>query len=291
MAIDRKKFIEEQFLILDREGRVVPFKFYPVQDKYYNILVNDYGPSFRGVREIVLKARQEGQSSFILGLFAVDFITKPNSISICISHRRDSTQLLFKKVKFFIESYCQKQEWNVKEYLSTDNKSEIQNRTNGAYFYIGTAGSKVGGRGGTAQNLHFSEAAFYSASEKITAKEIIEGTSQQIAQGTGMIFIESTANGYGNYYQHIWEMARKGESNYHPRFFSWEEFYDKEWVERKRGDFETDAMWKQEYPNDPYEAFISSGSPYFDIEVLRKMLEEAPKPLQEGRLAQDGRFI
>lgn len=291
MAINYKKFIEEQFLILDRESKVTPFHFYPVQEKYYDLLVDQYGTDLKGVREIILKARQEGFSSLILALFAVDFITVPNSISICVSHRRDATLILFKRVKFFIESYCQKQGWDIKDYLATDNKSEIENRTNGAYFYIGTAGSKVGGRGGTAKNIHFSEGAYYSATEKITAKEIIEGTSQQVAQGYGMIFIESTANGFGNYYQNVWEKAMRGESNYAPRFFSWEEFYDKEWVERKKGDFESEAMWMQEYPATAREAFISSGTPFFDHKVLESLLGSAPSPLKEGRIAQDGQWL
>jgi len=141
------------------------------------------------------------------------------------------------------------------------------------------------------QNIHFSEGAYYLDTDRITAREMIEGTSQQVAQGTGIIFIESTANGYGNYYQHVWEKAKRGESTYRPRFFSWEEFYDKEWVEKKRGDFESEAMWKQEYPLTAREAFISSGTPFFDHAVLEKLLEKQVEPIKMGRLAQDGQWI
>lgn len=111
MTVNRRyrEFIETYFAILDRESqKPVPFEFNPVQSKYYQLLAEQY-PGFDGVREIVLKARQEGMSSFILALFAVDFLMVDHSISICISHRKDSTDLLFRKVKFYIESYCQKQ--------------------------------------------------------------------------------------------------------------------------------------------------------------------------------------
>ncbi len=108
MIINYKKFIEDNFAILDKDKQIpVPYKFNAVQDKYYNILMSE-NPEMDGVREIVLKARQEGMSSFILALFAVDFLLRPFSVSICISHRKDSTDLLFKKVKFYLTSYFQK---------------------------------------------------------------------------------------------------------------------------------------------------------------------------------------
>lgn len=293
-----REFIEKYFAILDRESqKPVPFRLNPVQLKYYDMLREDY-PDMEGVRDLVLKARQEGMSSFILALFAVDFLLIPYSVSICISHRKDSTDLLFKKVKFYIDSFCAKSGTDPKILLKSDNKNLIENAANNAMFYIGTAGAKVGGRGGSARNILFSEAAFYQDTELITAQEMIVGTSQQVSQGRGMIFIESTANGEGNYYQAEWERASlppnadgKKRSAYTPRFFGWQEFYTKEWVEEKRAEFPTEQMFKQEYPADPDEAFITSGSPYFDAPILSAMLKVAPPVLQQGRLMPDGMFL
>jgi intein/homing endonuclease len=153
--IDYKKFIEDQFDIIDKKNKTVPFILNRVQEKYYDQILNDYGNNMEGLREIVLKARQQGMSSFILALFTVDFINIENSVSICIAHRKNDTEKLFKKVKFYLESYCEKNGWDSEEYLSTDNKGEIVNKTNGAVFYILTAGARVGGRGGTAKNILF----------------------------------------------------------------------------------------------------------------------------------------
>lgn len=297
MVVNYRKFIEDNFLVLDSKSQLpVPYSFNKVQEKYYDLLWQDY-PKMEGVREIILKARQEGISTFVLAMFTVDFIMVPHSVSICISHRKDSTELLFKKVKFFLESYCKKNGFSLADYLQTDNKSSIENRQNKASFYIGTAGAKVGGRGGSARNIHFSECAFYQDTELITASEIVVATSQQVPQDRGMIFIESTANGEGNYYQKEWERAHelgengKSKSSYHPRFFGWQEFYSQEWVDAKKGDFPTEALWKQEYPADADEAFIVSGSPYFDNQMLQVMLRNAPVPLETGRFGADGVFI
>lgn len=297
---DYKSFIEKYFSILDKDTQQpVPFKFrwtdskgveHSLQEKYYNILQTEY-PNMEGIRDLILKARQEGISSLVLALFAVDFLLIPYSVSICISHRRDSTELLFKKVKFYIDSYCAKKGIDPPQLLKSDNKNLIENASNGASFYVGTAGAKVGGRGGSAKNVLFSEAAFYMDTQLITAQEMIVGTAQQVPQDHGMIFIESTANGEGNFYQAEWERSSRGESTYKPRFFGWQEFYTQEWVDEKKKEFPTEAMWKQEYPKDPDEAFITSGSPYFDNVILSEMLKSAPQPIQVGRIAPDGNFI
>lgn len=305
MKINYRKFIEDNFAIVDKDTLVpVPFRLNAVQSKYYDILTNSY-PEMEGVREIVLKARQEGMSSFILALFATDFLLRPYSVSICISHRKDSTDILFKKVKSYLDSYfkvlAKKQGTSLeavqKNFLKSDNRNLIENAQNQATFYIGTAGSKVGGRGGTARNILFSECAFYQDTELITAREIVVGTAQQVPQNRGMIFIESTANGIDNYYQQEWERANqfddRGErlSAYFPRFFGWQEFYSEEWVNQKKKDFPNERMWKQEYPKDADEAFISSGEPYFNVELLKKMLHAKVPPIRQGKFAPDGEWL
>lgn len=305
MKINYKKFIEDNFAIIDKDTLLpVPFQFNPVQAKYYDMLKGE-NPEMQGLREIVLKARQEGMSSFILALFAAEFLLRDYSVSICISHRKDATDILFKKVKSYLDSYFQKladkhgvsMESIQKQFLKSDNKNLLENAVNNATFYIGTAGAKVGGRGGTANNILFSECAFYQDTDLITAQEIVVGTAQQVPQGVGMVFIESTANGVGNFYQQEWERSssrdEKGESLsiYKPRFFGWSEFYSEDWINQKKKEFPNEQMWKQEYPNDPDEAFISSGTPYFDSAILKTMLDKRPAPIQQGKFAADGNWL
>ena len=290
--IDRRAFIEGEFTIVDKNNEEVPFRLNQVQDKYYNTLVSDYGKGLDGAREIILKARQEGFSSLILALFAVDFITVPNSVSICISHNRGDTEKLFRKVHHYIEAYCKGNGFNPEQYLRVDTKSELENATNNAYFYIRTAGSKIGGRGGTATNIHFSEAAFFESTEKITATEIIEATVQQVPQNKGMIFLESTGGNHGTYFQMAWEKAKRQELLYKPRFFSWEEFYNDEFINKKRLEYQTEEKFMTDYPRTDDEAFIFSGSPYFDRKILAWMKENIMRtPMRMGRLATDGEFI
>ena len=283
--------IENFFFILDKETQQpTQFRFNKVQSKYYKILLEEYN-DFQGVREIILKARQEGVSSLVLAMFTVDFLMVPYSVSICISHRKDATELLFKKVKFFIESYCQNKKIPYLNLFKTDNKNLIEHATNGAMFYVGTAGAKVGGRGGSATNILFSETAFYMDTAKITASEIVTATAQQVPQEKGMIFIESTGNSTDDFYNAEWERAKRGENTYKPRFFGWQEFYDAAWVEKKKKEFPNELLAMREYPKDEAEAFLSAGSPYFDNLYLKELLDSRPQPISMGKLMADGNFI
>jgi len=285
-TIKYKEFIEEYFLIRNKKSEVVPFKFNVVQHTYYNML-NEEHPNMQGARQIILKARQEGFTSFISALFATDFLFRPNSVSVIIAHDRETTKKIFKKIHFYLDSYCHKafgQDRNV--ILKTNSDTSLENNINGAQFYIRTAGAKVGARGDTVNNLHFSECAFYPDTDIITAKEIVEGSLQQVPLGTGMVFIESTANGVGNYYQKTWELAKAGSSTYTPRFFSWHDFpeYTDEYMERKRKEFSSEAMFKQEYPATEKEAFILSGSGFFDSATLFAMQDDIIDPIYSGDL-------
>ena len=167
----------------------------------------------------------------------------------------------------------------------------IENELNKAMFYIGSAGTKVGGRGGSAKNIHFSEAGFYSDTDKITAVEIITATTQQVPQGKGMIFLESTGNLMDDYYSQEWARAKRGDSTYKPRFFGWEEFYTEQWVLDKKKDFPNEALWKREYPKVDLDAFLAAGTPYFNTDILRAMLDKNSQPIRKGRLTVTGDWI
>ena len=395
-----------------------------------------------GIREIILKARQQGMSSFILALFTVDFLLIPYSGSICIAHLHGAAQLLFKKVKFYLDSYfeviAEKSGRNVedvrKEFLKSDTKGFMENAQNGATFYIGTASSKTGQRAASSRNLHFcvgentkvilsdgsskpiknieigdkvisrggvitpvvnkwdtgikpikrirlfgskktidvspdhkisvldgesyrwkkakdlttkdfvenikyrknipytkfirideiintkpqqtyeievkdkshcylticgvisnSEVSFFVDTPKVSAKEIIEGSTQQVAQGYGKIFIESTGKYSDNYYYDLWQKANetvKGvpQSIYAPRFFSAKETYSSKYLEIKRKEFINEAEFLTEYPMTEEDAFIVGGTPFFDKEILRKMEKKCKDPKREGRFFNDGKL-
>ena len=184
-----RNFIEKYFLIDDaRTGKIVPFIFRQVQNKYYETLLADYDETknFTGLREIVLKARKEGVTSFVLALFCADIILNPNPVRYLeISYKDDATSQHFRRAKQFILSYF-KQKTNIDDerklekmiFKSLNEGSEFVLAHNGASFYCGTASTRTGERGGTVQGVLFSEAAFYPDTGIINASEIIEIITQ-----------------------------------------------------------------------------------------------------------------
>ena len=286
MDFKYQRFIEDNFLIKNKRGKVVPFIFNRVQDKYMIDLVKTYGDDLESLRDQVLKARKEGFSSLILGIFATDFIMSPDPIaSVCISDTKDETRKLFERAKFFINSWAEKRDQRIEDLCATDNANELVNKANGAFFWIGTAGSKVALRTETVQNLHFSEGAHFPDTDIITARETYEGAMQMVDQGVGKIFDESTARGYGNHYQIRWEMAANKQSEFRDVFYAAGELYSPEWLAKKRLQFTTEAMFKQEYPDTPEEAFMASGSTFFDKDAVAWLKKEiVKKPIIEGRL-------
>ena len=282
------KFIENNFSIKNKQGKVVPFVLWNTQDKYLISLRKEYDKELVGVRDIILKARKEGFSSFVLALFAADFLMEDYPVaSVCIADKKDETKKLFERAKFFISSAIAKQHpgKTIDDLCDTSNSNEIINKHNGATFWIGTAGARTAARVESVQNLHFSEAAHFPDTDVITARETIEGALQMVDQGTGKVFIESTANGYGNYYQDLWAKAEAGKSKFRSVFFSASELYSEEWLKQKEREFTTHEMYLQEYPNTAEEAFISSGSKFFDTEAIKWLQKDILKvPIIEGSL-------
>lgn len=266
-----RAFIEDNFLIDDaKTGELVPFKFNAVQNKYYDELVAEYDIEKKGLavplREDILKARREGFSSLVLALFAADDILSDNpTITQVISYKDDATKIFRQRYKNFVYSFYSKQsgvpirQIKDRDIFSTYEGGEYTLKHNGAKFVCGTASARTGERGGVVQKLLFSEAAFYPDTENMTAKEIIEGTLRQVDVASGWVFVESTANGKGNYYERLWQLSTTGRSRFRPRFYGWREFYTEDEFKTIASEFTDPHMLKQEYPETPEEAFLASG--------------------------------
>lgn len=93
-----KLFIEDELTIIDKTGTEVPFKLNPIQDKFVQEATG---------KDIILKARQQGFSSFILGAFTKDFIYKENSLSVVIADLADNSQDLLSRVKHYLKAWEQ----------------------------------------------------------------------------------------------------------------------------------------------------------------------------------------
>lgn len=239
-------------------------------------------------------------------MFAADDILQENPTeSLAISYKDDATATFRKRYRLYVTSYFARKpkedggggftveqiqsninilEIMAKRYLSIDG-SDLELKHNKAHFYCGTASARTGGRGGVLQKVLFSEEAHYPDTEKMAAREIVDGTLRQVDINSGWAFRESTANGYGNYFELSESLANKGESRFKSRFYGWEAHYTSSEFEIIASEFTDKTILMQEYPRTREEAYISSGSAYFDNIKIIEYIKKAPEPKYCGSVS------
>jgi len=260
-----KKFIEENLTLINKEGKEVNFILNSIQNKYLteDTIWYDY----------ILKARQQGFSSLILGLFTADFLLKENSRSVVVADIADNAQELLDRVKFYIKSYERKHD--IKIPLKYNSKYELFYEALNTRYTIGTSTNIDFGRSKTITNLHLSEFNFYNNPEALLA-----GALQAVVPTGSKVMIETTANGF-NEGKVLWDACTLGEKPLKPLFYGASRFYDKEFLDKKKR--ELGRLYPQEYPETAIEAFITSGDTYFNKEALALYLKEVGnvKPLPQ----------
>ncbi len=166
---------------------------------------------FRG---IILKGRQQGISTVIGGIGFQKVTQSLGKSAFILSHESKATQNLFKMVKQF-HDYCPPE---VLPTLTSDSQKELEYKGIRSGYSVGTAGSRATGRSLNLQFFHGSEVAFWD-----NAADHASGVMNAIlAEGQGTeVYLESTANGMGNYFHEQWQTAVDGDSSYAPIFIPW----------------------------------------------------------------------
>ena len=328
--IDYKAFIEDNFFIKSKEGQIVPFIFNEVQNLWYQQLLDDY-PEMQGIRENDLKGRQFGISSVISGIFTVDFILSGlGSIQLVdsdiYSHKDSETTSHFNRVNMFLDSWMLKTQG--KDYRLLNDRQEVPKlrsqflkvdttnllvAKNGVQIQTQTASAKVSGRGSTKQNIHWSEVAFYPNTQIMSAETLVTGAEEQVPNGYGKIFRESTGNLAGDYFALEYQKGKEGISDFKSRFLVWylhkpystiapldwtvPTYYHKliednlatvdqcYWHFNKTRGL-TDKKRLREYPTYDTEAFLYGGSPFFDADSLLFYTQQVREPIKRSMYVQ-----
>lgn len=312
MNINTKKYVENFVKIRNKEGKMINLKLNQPQMKLYNI-IKDLKKKKKPVRIIILKARQMGFSTATESFLFKDTATKFNRRTGIITHLDSATTNLFNMSKLMYDSLPKElrpeiKASNAKELIfdtkeGTGLKSKIK---------CMTAGTSGVGRSDTFDNLHLSELAFWQGD----VKETLTGLFQAVPNlPDTMIIIESTANGY-EMFKELWDAAVKGENDFVPLFVAWYELDEykmpysgfkltkeeeklkerynlsneqlewRRWCIRNNCSNDID-QFKQEYPSNPEEAFLSTGKCIFDKEQISLRLASVPKPIKRGYFTYD----
>lgn len=297
-------FIEHLLKIRNKKGEVVPLKLNKPQRRLYDT-VKDLRAQEIPVRIIVLKARQMGFSTLIEAILFWAITTAKNVMALVVAHQEDATNNLFAMSKRYYDNLPDpvkplRKASNARELLFAA-PTHAPPGTVGldSSMRIATAGGHGVGRSFTLKLAHLSEFAFWPGDKGETLNGIMQAVPDE--PGT-MVFIESTANGFDQF-KDIWDEAieawNRGERDgWCPFFAAWwemEEYrrrvprgftrteeeqqlaeaygLDDEQLAWRRWCIKVNCggdvkKFRQEYPASPDEAFVASGTCYFDQEAI-----------------------
>lgn len=264
-----------------------------------------------GRRNIILKARQVGMTTWIAARFFLETILRPGTVTLQVAHSLESAQQIFRIVHRFLEHLPGKVSNGV--CAARSNVRELAFAKTDSRYIVDTAGNRNAGRGLTVQNLHASEVALWPGDVRATMAALLAA----VAPG-GRVDLESTAHGMGGYFHGEWIKASSGETRedgtgFVPHFFPWwlepeyvrpvpGETPDGQWATlgdltpeeehllKREGLAPAQVAWRrwmrenfggwapQEYAESPSECFLMSGRPVFDVGAIEARLRAALAP-------------
>ena len=255
----------------------------------------------RGRRNIVLKARQMGMTTWAAARFFLRTITQPGTLTLEVAHSQESAEEIFRIVHRFVNWLPEEvREGPLK--TSQSNVRQIVFPEIDAQYRVVSAGDRNAGRGLTVQNLHCSELARWPGDPA----ETLAGLQAGMTPGAELI-LESTPDGVGGCFHEEWQKA--GETGMVRHFFPWwlepryrAEAVDEAGLTEEERDLmarhELDAeqigyrrriranfrgLARQEYAEDEQSCFLASGESVFELGAIEARLLEAPEPTERRR--------
>jgi hypothetical protein len=255
----------------------------------------------RGKRNIVLKARQMGLTTWAAARMFLRTITAPGTLTLEVAHTQEAAEEIFRIVHRFVDWLPEKLRQGPLR-TSRANVRQIVFPEIDAQFRVVSAGDRNAGRGLTVQGLHCSELARWPGDPA----ETLAGLRASMTPGAELI-LESTPDGVGGCFYEEWQRA--DETGMVRHFFPW-------WMERRyrasavneaslseeeqklvercgldleqvgfrrklRADFR--GLARQEFAEDEESCFLASGDSVFELGAIEERLKTMPQPVETRR--------
>ncbi len=280
LRTDFPRYAAECLKIRTKSGRIEGLTLNRAQ-RYVHQRLEEQREKTGRVRALLLKARQQGFSTYIGGRYYWRASLNRGLRVFILTHEQDATDNLFEMVGRY-HDHCP-----LKPSTGASSAKELLFDRLDSGYSVGTAGSKAVGRSKTVQLFHGSEVAFWP-----NAPTHFAGVVQAIPDLPGTeIVLESTANGVGGEFHERWQQAEAGIGDYIAIFVPWfwsdeyrrpipegfslddEEQIEAEtygldleqmcWRRAKIAELKDPMLFKQEYPATAAEAFQNTGHDSF----------------------------
>lgn len=289
----RERLIRLLLKVRNKRGHLVPLQANAAQRAY---------SENAGRKNIVLKARQMGVTTWVAARFFIATITRPGTLTVQVAHDQESAEEIFKIVHRF---------WaNLPERLRTGalrrsraNVRQMSFPALDSEYRVETAADPEAGRGLTIQNLHCSEVARWPGDAAATLASL----RAALTPGGEMV-MESTPRGADGCFYEEWMRAEETGTVRHFFPWWWESEYrsplretvalseeelrlqavfglDEEQIGYRRELQANFRGWmRQEYAEDAESCFLASGDCYFDVSAIddrmRQLSIEGVEPVR-----------
>ena len=253
---DFYKFAKMNLYIKDKFANIVPF----VPNEPQRALI-DYVllciKEKRPVKVIILKARQMGFSTAVEALCYWWTSTNFNINSVIIGNDEKSSLNLYRMFRRYFDNtnilFKPSVRYNTKSDLTFEKFDETGKQIGlGSAIKIETAKNKSAGRSDTVNFLHASELGAWENGEDLVASLMQTVPDAEVMEKPSMVFLESTAEGRGNYFHKEYVAAVNKKNNYQPLFAPW-------WI---LDTYERDATFEDLGQLNDYESFL--------VELMKK---------------------
>lgn len=247
---DFYKFAKMNLYIKDKFANIVPFVPNEPQRAlidYVLLCISEKRP----VKVIILKARQMGFSTAVEALCYWWTSTNFNINSVIIGNDEKSSLNLYRMFRRYFDNtnilFKPSVRYNTKSDLTFEKFDENGKQIGlGSAIKIETAKNKSAGRSDTINFLHGSEVATWESGEDLVASLMQTVPDAEVMEKPSMVFLESTAEGRGNYFHKEYVAATEGKNNYQPAFAPW-------WI---LDTYERDATFDELGKLNDYELFL-----------------------------------
>jgi hypothetical protein len=257
-------------------------------------------------RNLVLKARQLGITTYIAARFFIQTITQPGTLSVQVAHTQESAEEIFRIVHRFWENLPEGMQHGAL-LRSRANIRQIAFPRLDSEYRVATAADPNAGRGMTIHHLHGSEVARWPRDGAETLASLRSAVPRP-----GEVVLESTPNGASGIFYEEWQRAE--ETGHTQHFFPWwyEDLYtledarvevltlEEQELATKFGLRPGQIAWRrenraqlrglaaQEFAEDAVSCFLASGESVFDLPAIEQALAHAVAPLQ---CSDNGRWL
>ena len=266
------------------------------------------------VRVILLKARQWGGSTLVQMYMAwMQLVRHTGWNSLICGHLHVTSKGIKQMYNLMLRKYPRalldgEERLRFTKLEGQPNVQQIESRE--CLVITSSARSEDAVRGYDIAMAHLSEVAFWQDSLMHSPDDVVRSVCGSVAlKPETVVVLESTANGVGDYFHNEWLRATMGQSDKAPVFVPWNEIemYSKpvdnaqalwaemdeyertlwdngctleqvNWYHHKRKEYRGQHSMMAEFPSNPSEAFITTGSNPFVPEDLDRLEEGCSRP-------------